>query len=131
MHLERLKKLNEYSELNQAPHVDVLAFMVPHKILAAIDEGKMNKERWYKNYTLSKTLDILKFLDKKENWKTIIFLAIGRKSSGIDHLEGNVRVISLDYFIRVMQDFFDGKGGFPPFDAIEKILGYKLQFFWK
>lgn len=131
VNLERIKMLNEYKALNQAPHVDILAFLVQHKILVAIDEGKMNKERWYKNYTLPKTLDILKFLGTSEDWNSIIFLAIGRKSRGIDYLEGNVRVTSLDYFTETMQDFFEGKGGFPALNAIEKILGYKLQFFWK
>ena len=130
VNLERLKMVNEYRKLNEVAHVDVIAFMIPHKIIAAIDEGEMNKKRWYKKDTLPKTLDILKFLGRKEDWKTVVFLAIGRKSPGIDHREGDVRVISLDYFISIMQDFFEGKGGFPALGAIEKILGYKVQFSW-
>lgn len=131
VNLEQLKNVGDYRKLNQVAHVDVFAFMIPHRILVAIEEGEMNKERWYKKDTISKTLDTLKFLGRKEDWKTVIFLAIGRESPGIHHLEGDIRVISHDLFVSMMQDFFEGKRFAPALDTIEKMLGYNLKFSWK
>jgi hypothetical protein len=128
INLERLKDIPQYKDLNSQPHVDVIAVLLSEKILVAIEEGELNKERWYKLYCLPKTLETVGFLGKKEDW-AVSHVAIGRKSKGVDYLEGNVQVISADYFGKIFEDFVNTQKWAPSLSAIRRILGYDLDFF--
>ncbi len=128
LNIEELMQNPEYSKLKSMPHVDVIAVIYPQKILVSIDEGEMNKQRWYKLNCLESTLDLLDFLGKKEDWK-VIHLAIGRKSKGVTFLEGEVQVISLEYFTKTFEDFIKRKSWMSLMRAIRNILGYDLNFF--
>jgi len=59
----------------------------------------------------------------------ISHVAIGRKSKGVDYLEGNVQVISPDYFAQIIEGFAKNRSWAPALDAIRRILGYKIDFF--
>ena len=128
LNLEALMQIPEYSKLKSMPHVDVIAVIYPQKILVSVDEGEINKGRWYKLNCLESTLDYLEFLGKKEEWK-VIHLAIGRKSKGITFLEGEVQVISLEYFTNTFKKFIKRKSWVSLMRAIRNILGYDLNFF--
>jgi len=91
MHLERMNDMDDYKELNNIAHVDVLAFLYPGRVIVSVDEGKISKERWYKLYTLSSTLKLLDL--KREDWHACIHVVIGKRSKGITYLEGAVRCI--------------------------------------
>lgn len=128
LNLEQLMQITEYSKLKSMPHVDVIAVIHPQKILVSIDEGEMNKERWYKINCLESILDLLGFLGKKEDWN-IIHLAIGRKSKGITFLEGKVQVINLEQFTETFKTFIKRKSWVSLTRAIRNILGHDLNFF--
>jgi len=127
INLERLREIPQYKGLNERPHVDLIAVLLSEKLLVAVDEGEMNKERWYKLYSLDYTLKTLGFLGEKKDWQ-VSFVAIGRKSKGVEYLEGSVQVISLDNFQQIVHDYFASKG-WAPLDAIRRIVGYKMTFF--
>ena len=128
VNLEELKEKPQFKELQQIPHVDLIAFLIHERVLVAIEEGEMNKERWYKLHTLEETLKTLGFFGEKKDWQ-VSFVAIGRKSKGIEHLEGNVQVISLDYFQQILSEYIKQKSWAPALSAIRKILGYDIDFF--
>lgn len=128
VNLERLKDIPQYRKLNHVHHVDLITILLSEKVLVAIEEGQMNKERWYKVHSLDATLNTLGFLGAKEDWK-VTFLTVGRRSKGIDYLHGNVQTISSDYFAEVFLDFVESKNWAPALTAIKKVLGYKLDFF--
>lgn len=128
INLERLKNVPQHKDLNKIPHVDLIAILLSEKVLVAVEEGEMNKERWYKLHSLDATLKTIGFLGAKEDWK-VSHVAIGRKSKGIEYLEGNLQVISADYFRQIFQDFVESKSWAPALNAIRRVLGYKLDFF--
>jgi hypothetical protein len=128
VNLESLKEKAQFKKLQQIPHVDIIAFLVDERVLVAIEEGELNKERWYKLHTMEATLKTLGFFGKKEDWQ-ISFVAIGRKSKGVDYLEGNVQVISVDYFRQILIEYIEKKSWAPALSAIRKILGYNIDFF--
>lgn len=128
VNVERIMKLPEFSILKNRPHIDVIAILLSEKLLIAIEEGEMNKDRWYKLDSVKTTLDALKFLGEKEDWTTV-FLAIGGKSKGIAYLERKIQVVSLDYFRRTLEEFINGRTWAPSINAIRKVVGYDLDFF--
>lgn len=101
LNLEEMKHIEEFNQLNSIPHVDVLAFLPFDKILVAIEEGPIEKNRWYK---LSSVGTTLKNISIEESKWTIINIMIGRVSSGVSYLEGNVRKINYEDFFNIVKD---------------------------
>lgn len=126
MNLERMKDLPEYKRLNNLPHVDVLAFLMPDRFLVAIEEGKITKERWFKESTLRSTLETLGM--RREEWR-IFFLWIGRESSGVVHLEGIARRLSYENFFRIIETFMKGEGWAPNLRALWALFDHKTKLF--
>jgi len=126
MNLEKMKGLQEYKELHNISHVDVLAFLLPDRFAVAIEEGKITKERLYKQATLQPVFKILKI--KREEWK-IFFLWIGKERRSVVHLEGLAKILSYEDFYTIINQFISGRGWMPNLQALRALFGYKTKLF--
>lgn len=118
--LEELKHLEDYKGLNQMPHVDVLAFFFPGKVLIAVEEGKINKGRWFKKDTLDSTLKL--FGLKASDWSNYI-LMIGETSSSVHFLKDAPRRITYEQFFNAVNNAIKKTRWAPHLDAFKSILG--------
>lgn len=130
LNLEKLKHHDEYKKLNNIAHVDVIALLPNDKILVAIEEGTINKDRWYKLSTLNATLEQLDI--EEDDWTSIIIM-IGKESRGVSYLTGNVRKISHEDFFEIIKRFIERKKKRwsinPALEAIWGILGREIKIF--
>lgn len=118
--LEMLKNLKEYKKLNNMPHVDVLAFFFPGKVLIAVEEGEINKERWFKKDSLDSTLNL--FGLRTSDWRNYI-LMIGKTSSGVSFLKDAPRCVTYEQFFNAVNNVIKKTRWAPNLGALESLLG--------
>lgn len=129
LNLEEMKDADDYQELHKMAHMDVLGFLLPSGVMVAVEEGRIDKKRWYKLFTLNSTLELLKI--RREDWE-VVNIMIGKRSRGIAYLEGNVRCISYDDFFKAISGFVKSqyRGAISPvLKVLWLILGHKVKLF--